>query len=52
MNIKPLLMIERFRAHETLEHTGKVFEDFYLKIEYISLKKSKIFPHLSFVARE
>ena len=52
MNTKPPSMIEHFRAHERLEHTGKVFEDFYLKIEYISLKKSKIFPHLSFVARE
>lgn len=33
-------MIERFREYETLEHTGIVFGDFSLKIEYIFYKNS------------
>lgn len=40
IHIKPLLMIERFQEYETLEHTGIVFEDFSLKIEYIFYKNS------------
>lgn len=52
IHIKPLLMIERFREYETLEHTGIVFGDFSLKIEYIFYKNSiSASQNLSVLAR-
>ena len=45
-------MIERFREYETLEHTGIVFGDFSLKIEYIFYKNSiSASQNLSVLAR-